>query len=626
MLNNRIVFLVLALILSTELFASISRDFFRNPNIFPPQLNSSGSAMLIKKADAGSYRLVVMNTKTKKEYEVTSLSQRSRFTITDIQWIDDNTFSYHKYHSHRGVKLFVYDLSKDFEITNRVMLENTLVFHSLARQEDRFIAARYKYRQAELFRINLKNSDLDGQFRSKKKINKGRLKEGEWLLGSSGRPNVNWGQNDGKNKVYVRKTRKSGWKLIWDNSIETTFIPIKYIEDERTLIVVSDKDDGYRKLYQFDVDKEEFKGVLYQRKSTDLKGVITDFYDEKIIGYTYVQGGEIKQVYLEDLGSIEASDEGKASKSYITGYNENKDKIIYLTGSIDEPGQFFLFDRSLGEKIELGKVRPWLDKYKLGRSSVIRSLSSDGLAIESYLTVPTDSQAKKFPLLVIPHGGPLGVQDTRHFSSEIHYFVRKGFAVLTPNYRGSAGYGKKFLNSGKQQWGRLIEDDIESAVEEVAKLDNIDINKTCIFGISYGGYSALISAIRRPDLYKCAISYAGVTDISLLFSQSDKAKDKESRKMLIDILGNPDESLETLKQYSPIYRLEDLKIPIFIAQGGRDRIVDEEHFFRMRYLMNKLDMPYKHRYFQNEVHGFMNLGNKINFFNEVSTFVKRHTQ
>lgn len=612
------------MLISTCLDASAGRDFFKNPNIFPPLLNKSGSAMLIKQAKAGSYSLLVVDTLTDKEYEVISLSQRSKYLITDIEWLDNDTFSFQYYHSHRGLKLLIYDVSKNFEITKRAQLKNTYVFNSLPRKNDSFIAARHKYRRAELFRINLLNEDLDGQFHSKKKINKGRLKEGQWLLSANGRANVNWGQDGDSNRVYIRKTKKSGWKLIWDDSSETTFVPIKYSEADRELIVLSDKDDGYRKLYRFNVDEEKFKGVLFQRNGSDLKGIITDYFNEKIIGYTYIQGGVVKQVYLEDMIDLENQESPSKSKKlgYITGYNETEDMIIYLTGSIDEPGQFYLFNKATNEKKALGKIRPWLDKYSLGHSSVIRSTSSDGLIIESYLTVPTDSKTDKFPLLVIPHGGPLGVQDTRHFSSEIHYFVQIGFAVLTPNYRGSAGYGKEFLNSGKQQWGRLIEDDIESAVEAVSKLNYVDGDKICIFGISYGGYSALISAVRRPELYKCAISYAGVTDISLLFSQSQSAKDKDSRKMLIDILGNPDESLEILKRYSPIYRLKELKIPIFIGQGGRDRVVDEEHFFRMRYLLNKFEIPYEYKFYQNEIHGFRSINNKIDFFNEVSVFVR----
>ena len=173
-----------------------------------------------------------------------------------------------------------------------------------------------------------------------------------------------------------------------------------------------------------------------------------------------------------------------------------------------------------------------------------------------------------------------------------------------------------------QQWGRLIEDDIESAVDTVISRDVVDQNKICIFGISYGGYSALISAIRRPDLYKCAISYAGVTDIPLLFSEHGITDKERSRRMLVDILGDPESSWDTLVDYSPIYRMEELSIPIFIAQGGRDRVVDSEHYFRLKYVLERLGKPYKSMYFEHEIHGFKYINNKIIFYKAIDEFIK----
>ena len=397
-------------------------------------------------------------------------------------------------------------------------------------------------------------------------------------------------------------------------------------EKEGELIVLSNKDTGYMSLYSFDVEKKVFNKIIHQVKGKDIYSILTNRYENEIIGFTYLQGGIIKQVYSNPLADFLGSEQSKSVQpnGYVVDHSEDNHFIIYFTGSIDNPATFYVFDNKTKESLLIGEERPWLNEYKLGKSEVIHSVSTDGLAIESYLTVPTHLTDQKFPLLVMPHGGPLGIHDTRHFSTDVHYFVQKGYAVLTPNYRGSSGYGKDFLNSGKQQWGRLIEDDIESAVAETIKSDLIDGQKICIFGISYGGYSALISAIRRPDLYKCAISYAGVTDIPLLFSQSQAASESSNRRMLIDILGNPDESFDTLVKYSPVYQLKDLSVPLMIGQGGQDRIVDDEHYFRLLYMLRKLKKKYKKLYFKNEIHGFKLIDSQIKFFNKVDNFMREH--
>ncbi len=121
----------------------------------------------------------------------------------------------------------------------------------------------------------------------------------------------------------------------------------------------------------------------------------------------------------------------------------------------------------------------------------------------------------------MPHGGPIGVSDTQAFSSDIQYLARMGFSVLRVNYRGSGVRGKKFEGAGERQWGRGIEDDIEAAIDFVLQKGWVDEDRICTMGSSYGGYSALMLVIRRPDSYRCAASLMGVTDIALMFNSDD---------------------------------------------------------------------------------------------------------
>lgn len=223
---------------------------------------------------------------------------------------------------------------------------------------------------------------------------------------------------------------------------------------------------------------------------------------------------------------------------------------------------------------------------------------------------------------MLPHGGPISVRDTRHFNVHVQFLASLGYAVLQPNYRGSSGYGKKFKNEGMRQWGRLIEDDIQSGINEVVNLGFIDPNKICIYGISYGGYSALISAINRPDVFKCAASYAGVTDLPLLFNNLKLAKSERLNNLMKEIVGDPKTGLNVLMEYSPVYKAKDITIPIFLAQGDKDTIVDIEHYYRMKKIMDVYGIKYESMLLEGEAHGFKYLNSIISFYTKLDLFFR----
>ena len=602
--------------------ANLEDDFFRNPDVVAPKLSPQGQHLLYKKLVDNNYTVVLASTDFSWDTKVISFSQQSKRTISDFDWLGKAYFSVTTFDRHSGMDLLVYKVDEANSVTQVALLEHTYLFDPLLAVDDTFIAQRYKNGEAQLFAINMADDSFESQFRSKKRISKGPLPEGGWLLNSFGEPNVNFISEGGVTEVHVKKADNRKWQQVWRQNDQTKFIPVWFDDAKNELLVVSEQQSGYQSLSRYDIQAQTFSGEVYSLPGRDIVGIIQNPYDSSIIGYTYMQGGVLVQNYDNKLSTYTDASEDKED-SYVIHFDQDYQKIVTINQSIDSPSAYYLFDTKTGHSQLIGEERPWLNKYSLGKSSVIKSISSDGVEVESYLTMPSNPSVTNVPLLVMPHGGPLGVNDTRHFSVDVHYFVQKGYAVLTPNYRGSSGFGKKFLNSGKRQWGRLIEDDIESAVTQAIARQDIDGQKVCIFGISYGGYSALISAIRRPDLYKCAISYAGVTDIPLLFSDHNISEKDDSRRVLIDILGDPNESWDTLVEYSPVYRMKELSIPIFIAQGGRDRVVDSEHYFRLKYVLDKLGKPYESMFFGNEVHGFNYIITQQALYSSIDQFMKQ---
>lgn len=604
-------------------YASVESDFFRNPEFVMPKLNGNGDFLLVKKRIDNYNEIVLTNLNKYIETPVLKVSTQSSTYISDFEWLGNNNFAISTYDDINGGNLYLYKINENGKAKRSALLSNTYVFDAQITQEDRFIAFRYKHGKPNLFSFDLNSERHESQFRSKKRITKGPLRNGRWLVNHSGSVNVNYDTEDGQTEVYVKYPDSKKWRQVWENSDEIEFKPVMFIPEKHELLVLSQKDEGYLKLYSYNTQVNEFTNIVYQVNGRDIANVLINPFKPELIGYSYIQGGVAHHIYNQTLSELvdKHTKTTDIPNGYVINFSQDYKKVIYINSSIDKPSKYYLYNQSINESMLLGEERPWLNKYELGTSEVITSKSSDGVEIESYLTLPARTDNKQVPLLVMPHGGPLGVSDTRHFPIDVHYFVQQGYAVLTPNYRGSSGFGEKFLNAGKKQWGRLIEDDIESAVAKVLDKGVIESSKICIFGISYGGYSALISAIRRPDLYRCAISYAGVTDIPLLFSGGVQT-DNERHQALKDILGDPDESWDTLVEFSPIYRANELKIPIFIAQGGRDRIVEDEHYFRMKYVLEKLDKDFEHFYMENEIHGFKLVGSQIELYIKINEFIQ----
>jgi dipeptidyl aminopeptidase/acylaminoacyl peptidase len=191
----------------------------------------------------------------------------------------------------------------------------------------------------------------------------------------------------------------------------------------------------------------------------------------------------------------------------------------------------------------------------------------------------------------MPHGGPIGVQDTREFDPVVQSLAAHGYAVLQVNYRGSAGRGTGFLEAGHGAWGKGIEDDIEAALDHVIAQGLVDADRVCSFGGSYGGYSALIGVTRRPQRYRCAAAFAAPTDLVLLSSEYFDGSD--GRRIFARNVGDPDADRERLIAVSPAYRVADMNVPILLIQGDRDRVVDPEHAYRMRAMLEVSGKPYQ---------------------------------
>jgi dipeptidyl aminopeptidase/acylaminoacyl peptidase len=246
----------------------------------------------------------------------------------------------------------------------------------------------------------------------------------------------------------------------------------------------------------------------------------------------------------------------------------------------------------------------------------------DGLDIPAYLTLPPGRPAKDLPLVIMPHGGPFA-RDEWGYDVWAQFLASRGYVVLQPNFRGSTGFGRQFVEKGNGQWGRGMQDDIDDGVKWLVGRGLVDARRVCIMGASFGGYAAEWAAVRNPDIYRCAISFAGVSDIS--------AQLKYDRKFLIAaryyrnwrdrVQGSDGIKLDSL---SPAKRAADLKVPILIAHGDADTNVPPIQSKMLFDALTKLGRPPEYYVYKGEGHGFTKPEDQIDFLKKVAAFLAKY--
>lgn len=301
--------------------------------------------------------------------------------------------------------------------------------------------------------------------------------------------------------------------------------------------------------------------------------------------------------------------------------SRSHNKLLFFVYSDRNSGEYYLYDAATGEASFFDAVQNWIDPEQMATVRRIEYTARDGLGIRGYLTLPSGREPKNLPMVVMPHGGPIGVRDSWGWDAEAQFLASRGYAVLQMNYRGSAGYGQDFEKRGYGEWGGKIIDDITDGARWAVKQGIADGKKLCIFGASYGGYAALMSAVREPELYRCAIGYAGVYDLNLLVKDSDVGNRASGRLFWEDSIGKTPE--ERARQ-SPINSLDKLKAAVMIVHGERDIRAPYTQAKALRKALEATGKPYEWLVEAEEGHGFYNESRRTGLYERVARFLDQN--
>ena len=335
----------------------------------------------------------------------------------------------------------------------------------------------------------------------------------------------------------------------------------------------------------------------------------------------------VPTLHLFDGKSADATLYRELSKQFAPGFvrfidsSDDGTQLLFDTWSDRDGGRIFLLDTKAGHAHQLFRRVADIEPGQLGATGAFEFDARDGTKIGGLLTVPPNRARNALPMVVMPHGGPYGVKDTWGYDADAQVLATRGYAVLKVNFRGSAGYGESFQRLGYRQWGGTIQDDIADATRWVIAQGLVDPDRICIHGGSFGAYSALMSTIRTPDLFRCAIGYAGVYDLDLMFDAGDVRRTERGRRYLDTVLG--DDEAERAKQ-SPVAQIETLQAPVLLVHGAADVRAPIAHAKALRDAMERHDKPHEWFVVQDEAHGFFRAKNREALYARMLAFLDKH--
>ena len=455
----------------------------------------------------------------------------------------------------------------------------------------------------------------------------------QWISDAKGqvRCAVSVSKDPAELQVWYRLDMDPEWSIAFVQSDPQRFlemIPLGINQDGSKLLVATDRDRDRYGLFEYDPMNDELGDLLYEHPTAQIVDVTYDYSGSRLLGATYLESGVERYAYLDGGGSPEQAVLRKTfpqKNVSTTSISRDQRRQSVFVSSPDSPGIFYPFDMDSERLTEIGRVAPWLDDNALAKDQAFKVKSSDGIEVDAFLAHPPLVEERP-PLVVMPHGGPVGIVDLRAFDPLVQYLARSGFAVLQVNYRGSGGYGRAFKESGYRQWGRGIEDDIDAAVEHVMAQGSFATDRMCVVGASYGGYSALMSVIRHPTRYRCAATLAGVTDIALMFNSSDWASSGPLREKMVEVTGDPDLDYDELRKYAPVYRASEIQVPIYLAHGIDDRRVDVDHAYRLKAMLDLHEIPVRWELMRNTGHDFPTRDDAIRYYVRLRRFLADHLQ
>jgi dipeptidyl aminopeptidase/acylaminoacyl peptidase len=429
---------------------------------------------------------------------------------------------------------------------------------------------------------------------------------------------------DGGLIVMVRDSEDAEWRQALQVGPEDALgtSPVAFSRDGNHLIMVSSQDANAARLVRLDLADGD-RQVIYADPRYDVESVVLhpDTREPELV--TVVRDrAEIEAVdpaLAEELARVRAVHPG--DPAFLGRDHDDRTWLLAFTAD-DGPVSYYAWDRAEQRATFLFVHRPELERYQLAGMEPFSFTARDGLEVHGYLSFPPGASRAGLPTVLNVHGGPW-YRDIWGFNPEVQWFANRGYLCVQVNFRGSTGYGKAFLNAGDREWGAAMHDDLVDAVNHVVERGWADPARVAIYGGSYGGYAALVGATFTPDLFRCAVDLVGPSNLKTLI-ESIPPYWKPMVALFNTRVGNPETEVDFLWSRSPLSKVDQIRIPVLIAQGANDPRVKQAESEQIVAAMRDKGIAYEYLLFPDEGHGFAKPENRLRFYAVAERFLATH--
>ena len=454
---------------------------------------------------------------------------------------------------------------------------------------------------------------------------------------------INWIMDDNANVVgrvdYSEKRSlyeiraadaSGGYRVIYSETTkDPTLRVVGFSEHEGALVAVKSGDSDFQEIYEIALSDGKLIGPLRERADADIERVILD-ENRVVMGLSYsglYPRYELFDPILDKEMKAAAGAMPDAAATIVSWTEDWSKVLMYVEGGKQSP-RYMLFDRTAKKLSQIARVRPDIKAEEIGEVTTVEFKARDGLTIPSLITwpagVPVD-QRKNLPMIVMPHGGPESY-DGVGFDWLAQFLANEGYVVLQPNFRGSGGFGATFAQAGYGEWGRKMQDDVTDGAQALITMGWADPSRTCIVGWSYGGYAALAGGALTPDLYKCVVAIAGVSDLKTMLGHEKRENGPYSQTYAYwtSVIGDPDKDSAAIEAVSPYRLAAKFKAPVLLIHGTDDLVVPDKQSELMEQALKAAGKPVTYLRIGRDDHSLVNGDSRNKALTEIAAFLNKH--
>ena len=443
-----------------------------------------------------------------------------------------------------------------------------------------------------------------------------------WVTDSNFQIRGAFAQNptDASRTLRVRDSKDAPWRDLMYWPFGEDGGPIDFTQDGKALYAETSIGSDTTRLVKVDATTGKELETIAVSPKVDVGPVLLhpDTREVQAVGFNYFKNEwtVLDPSIADDFATLAEVQRGEF---YVTGRDRADQNWIITYQTDDGPVAWYAFDRDTKKAEFLFNNQPALAEFTLAKMKALEITARDGMVLVGYLTLPVGVEPKNLPFVLNVHGGPWA-RDTWGYNPEAQWFANRGYATLQINYRGSAGFGKKYLNAGNLEWAAKMQDDLTDAVKWAIDKGIADAEKVCIYGGSYGGYATLVGVTMTPDLYACGVDIVGPSNIKTLFASIPPYWAPIKSEFLMRV-GDVENDPELNRKISPLFHADKIKVPLIIAQGANDPRVNIKESDQMVAAMRASGLEVDYIVYTDEGHGFARPVNRLDFYGRVDEFL-----